>query len=221
MNGHAIQFNSCSAFNGRYYRNAALQKSRCRFKSLTNKPEVTAVRIHSPRRHEGEPLRGTRTQKGTRPPLGDDSRQWDYKTCVEEPSQTVLSVYEQIRSKNPGWDEQQDSLLGGSFEILVAFFLRVKHCDYTHTHTHLFCIALVPDHLLDEELGFAVRVCTASSGVLLVDGEFLRIAVHRCRTTEHYIMYPMGLHHLQHTWRHHYSVYVQFFFFNPSFFKHQ
>lgn len=64
---------------------------------------------------------------------------------------------------------------------------------------YLLCIALVLDHLLDEELGFAVRVCAASSRVLLVDGELLRIAVYRRRTTEHYIIHPVGLHHLKHT----------------------
>lgn len=37
--------------------------------------------------------------------------------------------------------------------------------------------------------------------MLLVDGEFLRIAVHCRRTAEHYIMHPMGLHHLKHTHR--------------------
>lgn len=44
---------------------------------------------------------------------------------------------------------------------------------------YLFCIALILYHLLNEELGFAVGVCAASSWMLFVDGEFLRIAVHR------------------------------------------
>lgn len=47
------------------------------------------------------------------------------------------------------------------------------------TLVYLFCITLVPDHLLDEELGFPIRICAASSWVLFIDGEFLRIAVHR------------------------------------------
>lgn len=38
--------------NNKHSRKAALQKSRCRFRSLTNKPDVIVVRKDSLRRHE-------------------------------------------------------------------------------------------------------------------------------------------------------------------------
>ncbi|TNN83113.1 hypothetical protein EYF80_006720 [Liparis tanakae] len=55
---------------------------------------------------------------------------------------------------------------------------------------------VVFDHLLDEELGLAVRVGAAAHGVLLVDGKVLRVSVHRGGAAEDQIVHPTCLRFL-------------------------
>lgn len=63
---------------------------------------------------------------------------------------------------------------------------------------YLLSFAVVLDNLLDEILGLAVRVGAAPHGVLLVDGEVLRVPVDRGRAAEDQIVHSVSLHHLRH-----------------------
>lgn len=55
---------------------------------------------------------------------------------------------------------------------------------------------MVLDDLLNEVLGLSVGVGAAAGGMLLVDGEALRVAVHCRRAAEDQIVHPVSLHHL-------------------------
>lgn len=57
---------------------------------------------------------------------------------------------------------------------------------------------MVLDDLLNEILGLAIGVGAAPGGVLLVDGEVLRVSVDRGRAAEDQIVHSVSLHHLRH-----------------------
>lgn len=63
---------------------------------------------------------------------------------------------------------------------------------------YLLSVTVVPDHLLDEVFGLAVGVGAAAHRVLLVDGQLLRVSVHRGRAAEDQIVHLVSLHHLGH-----------------------
>ena len=64
--------------------------------------------------------------------------------------------------------------------------------------TDLVGLALVRDHLLDEELGLPVGVGAATHRVLFVNGQPLGVSVHRGRAAEHQVVHPVSLHDLAH-----------------------
>ena len=65
--------------------------------------------------------------------------------------------------------------------------------------TDLVGLALVGDHLLDEEFGLAVRVGAATHRVLLIDGQSLGVSVHCGRAAEHQVVHSVSLHDLGYT----------------------
>ena len=67
---------------------------------------------------------------------------------------------------------------------------------HSYLCTDLIGLALVADHLLDEELGLAVGVGAAAHRVLLVDGQPLGVSIHRGRAAEHQVVHSVSLHDL-------------------------
>lgn len=67
---------------------------------------------------------------------------------------------------------------------------------------YLLSFTVVPDNLLNEILGLAVRVGAAPDRVLFIDGQVLRVSVDCGRAAEDQIVHSVSLHHLRHMQMH-------------------
>ncbi len=115
---------------------------------------------------------------------------------------TLRVFSNQARGMSSNWVEitQQHSIPALLTQMRHNQTSRVCVCAsvnaFVSPYYYFLSFALVLDHLLDEELGFAIGVGAAAHRVLFIYGKVLRVAVHCGGAAEDQILHLVCLHNL-------------------------